>query len=144
MSRLKKALEDLGVPNEQQARRNRAWAVPILGLVALFVLTRPVPPKPEAVSEVYRNPCCNPVTIRNGLLISDAGRFTFKLHLMKYDLEAQIDVHLIVQGGKVVRSARPPDFAVLFNEPRTSFVLCARVCGAGNEYEFSPTQPTHS
>ena len=122
----------------------RIMIVGIVIAVAVAWLTRTPPPPVESLNGKYRNACCSPVVLTDGVLITDSARFPFKLVLMKYGLDANLGVHLEVVDGKVIRTARPGSTAVSFNPPRTAFVLCSDNCGPGHEFEFSRTEPPKS
>ena len=114
-------------------------AVSLAGLalagVAFWITRTPAPPV-QSVNGIYRNSCCEPVTLKDGQLITSHFKMRFELRIMKYGLDTQMDRYVVVRDGKIVPGRRTEPGGFLFAKTGRSFTLCAEVCGSGREFEF--------
>jgi hypothetical protein len=112
----------------------------MLAIVALagaaFLLTRPATPASSVVNGTYQNSCCEPITLKDGVLITAHFRVPFKLRLMKYGLDTDMDRKVEVRSGKLVLSSRTGSEGFVFSDDLHAFTLCEGTCGAGHQFEF--------
>ena len=111
-----------------------------LGLALAFVILwanhSPAPPA-RAVDGTYRNSCCAPITLTNGVLISGPVRVPFELRAMKYGWDTDMQFKVEVQGGRVVFSQSSEHAGFLFDDSHRAFTLCSDHCGPGHEFTFA-------
>ncbi len=140
--------------------RRLAPPLVIIGLiVSALWLTRTQPPPLASVDGIYLNPCCAPVQLKYGMLVSGTVHVPFKLamakagdwdHPNKIGLVAVTPVTVGVQAGQVI--ARPDQVMktgwdgktemmlggdpapISFSDDRKAFTLCEARCGT--EYQF--------
>jgi hypothetical protein len=129
------ALIDL-VPFHSVALKRITYLATIVVFGAALWLIVPATPALSAVNGTYRNSCCGPVTLQDGVLVAPDFRTPFKLHMEKYGLMARIDRRIAVRSGKIVLSGTPGTSEILFSDDRRGFTLCAHGCGVGNEFEL--------
>ena len=111
-------------------------AVGIVIAVAVAWLTRTPPPPVGSLNGTYRNACCEPITLTDGLLITSDLKVPFELHRMKYGLDTYMNRRVEVRQGKIVLSRSKEPGGFLLAEDGRAFTICADRCGPGREFEF--------
>ena len=130
------AAADKVIPFRSSAQQSVAMLAIIVIAGVTFVLTRPATPPISSVNGTYRNACCEPVILKDGELIAAHFKVPFKLRLMKYGLDTEMERNVEVRDGKVLLSERPGKGGFLFANDVRGFTLCAKTCGPNNEFEF--------
>jgi hypothetical protein len=124
------------VPFRSVVPKRIAYLSTVIVFGAALWLTVPATPALSSVNGAYRNSCCEPVALQDGVLSTANLRIPFQLRLMKYGLVARIDRDISIRRGKIVLSETPGPSEILFSDDTRGFTLCAQRCGAGNEFEF--------
>lgn len=121
-----------------QLPRDQRIILAVLIVLALgwFAYVRTNQPRPASVNGIYRNSCCEPITLKDGVLITTDFRVPFKLRLMKYGLDTDMNRNVEVRSGKLVLSAPTDSGGFLFSNDGHAFTLCDGTCGAGHEFRF--------
>ncbi|WP_233244939.1 hypothetical protein [Caulobacter sp. HMWF009] len=103
---------------------NRAVLAIFLAVVAgWFWYVRSHAPDAASINGTYANPCCNDITIRDGVIYSDNSQTPFKLENMKFGLTVFPSETLQVDGGHV--QARPAsDQMLLVKEDGRAITIC--------------------
>lgn len=121
-----------------QRPRDQRVILAILIVLALgwFAYVRTHQPRPASVNGIYRNSCCEPITLKDGVLITANFRVPFELRLMKYGLDTDMNRDVEVRSGKLALSAPTDSGGFLFSDDGRAFTLCDGTCGAGHEFQF--------
>ena len=110
-------------------------AVLIATVLAWLGYVRTQQPPPASVNGVYRNSCCEPITLRDGKFIAPGIQMPFELRNMKYGLDTRMERNVVVRDGEVVLGRRTEEGGFLFSPDRHSFTLCTETCGT--KFEFT-------
>ncbi len=118
-------------------RVTRLCQISVIFLTTVLLwLTIPAAPTAQAMNGSYRNGCCEPIVLRDGVLITSTQKIPFKLKLMKYGLEAELARGIQIRNREVVNDPRDGSERILFDRDRRGFTVCEANCGPGHEYLF--------
>ena len=107
----------------------------LVGAMALIWLTRTPTPPIQSVNGTYRNACCAPAMLKDGVLLTSTLRVPFELEPMKFGLTARTVTRVDVTAGGITARKTSDVERIVFNESRTGFTLCsAKHCD--REYLF--------
>ena len=136
-------IADIGLARHTSQMHLRAPQIKHVLLLAALVIageafwsTRTPSMPANSVNGIYRNSCCNPVTLRNGQFTASGWKAPFELRQMKYGLEGRMDRYVVVRDGKIVLGTRSEQGGFLFADDAHSLTLCEEGCGPGREYKF--------
>jgi hypothetical protein len=76
------------------------------------------------VNGVYRNPCCAPVQLKDGLMLIDGARVPFDLEDMKFGLTAYPAHNVVVVGNQVKVMGGETYTAISVSADRQTLTLC--------------------
>ena len=104
--------------------------------IATFWVTRPEPPALSAVNGTYRNPCCEAITLHDGVLITPQQEVPFKLRIYKFGLVVAATKHIFVDAQDKVTAVAVPDpdgYLILVDDDLRGFIVLG---SSFREYHF--------
>ena len=93
-------------------------------------------PALTSVNGVYANPCCNDITLKDGVLYTGTAQVPFELKNMKFGLTIYPAKRLEVNGTHVDVRANSQSEALLVDPGEGTITVCgARLCGKTYAFE---------